>query len=236
MALTKCKECGNEISTKADSCPNCGAKAPKKTSLFTWFVLMLMLSIGYTLIQSPTNRTNYSAETSKTSSTEGAKVTKAPEIRLPTWSNRTSKDVMTNKFQAFASSPRAEAKTKMDFPYQDTEGWLGIGCDADSEWAYFGFTNQPNITDDETEDGYNLIETRIRWDDQVQNVVLVQTWGAKFLHFENHATAIERIASSNRVLLELNWHGQRSAHFEFTLRGSSRSIQELRSACAAEDP
>lgn len=26
MAMTKCKECGNEISTKADACPKCGAK------------------------------------------------------------------------------------------------------------------------------------------------------------------------------------------------------------------
>ncbi|MEN6475661.1 MAG: zinc-ribbon domain-containing protein [Syntrophaceae bacterium] len=26
MALKKCKECGNEVSTKADKCPHCGAK------------------------------------------------------------------------------------------------------------------------------------------------------------------------------------------------------------------
>lgn len=26
MTLLKCKECGNEISTKAESCPKCGAK------------------------------------------------------------------------------------------------------------------------------------------------------------------------------------------------------------------
>lgn len=38
MALIKCKECGNEISSKASSCPKCGAPAPKKTSLFTWII------------------------------------------------------------------------------------------------------------------------------------------------------------------------------------------------------
>jgi hypothetical protein len=26
MALKKCQECGNEVSTKADKCPHCGAK------------------------------------------------------------------------------------------------------------------------------------------------------------------------------------------------------------------
>lgn len=30
MALVKCKECGSEISTKAESCPKCGAKIKKK--------------------------------------------------------------------------------------------------------------------------------------------------------------------------------------------------------------
>lgn len=29
MALVKCKECGSEVSTKADACPNCGAKVKK---------------------------------------------------------------------------------------------------------------------------------------------------------------------------------------------------------------
>ncbi len=39
MALKKCKECAREISTKAESCPGCGARQPKQTSLFTWLVL-----------------------------------------------------------------------------------------------------------------------------------------------------------------------------------------------------
>jgi len=43
MALTKCKECGEQISTKADACPKCGAKLAKKTSAFTWLVLILII-------------------------------------------------------------------------------------------------------------------------------------------------------------------------------------------------
>ena len=31
MAMTKCKECGNEISTKAEACPKCGAKQVRTT-------------------------------------------------------------------------------------------------------------------------------------------------------------------------------------------------------------
>jgi hypothetical protein len=39
MALTKCKECGNEVSTTAKTCPKCGAKAPKKMGLFAKIAL-----------------------------------------------------------------------------------------------------------------------------------------------------------------------------------------------------
>lgn len=42
MALVKCKECGEKVSTKAKACPNCGAKPPKKTSFVTWGVLLII--------------------------------------------------------------------------------------------------------------------------------------------------------------------------------------------------
>lgn len=34
MALLTCKDCGGEISSEAKACPKCGAKPPKRTSLF----------------------------------------------------------------------------------------------------------------------------------------------------------------------------------------------------------
>lgn len=42
MALVKCKECGQEVSQKATSCPKCGAPIKKKTSLFTWIVAIVL--------------------------------------------------------------------------------------------------------------------------------------------------------------------------------------------------
>jgi len=49
MALTKCKECGEEISKKAEKCPKCGAPQKKKTSLFTWLVTIIVVlwAVGY---------------------------------------------------------------------------------------------------------------------------------------------------------------------------------------------
>ena len=47
MALIKCKECGNEISTTAKACPKCGAKI-KKTSIIAailWSVIFFFIAI-----------------------------------------------------------------------------------------------------------------------------------------------------------------------------------------------
>lgn len=47
MALVKCKECGNQVSTKAESCPSCGMKLPKKIGLLGWtFIILIVLPIS----------------------------------------------------------------------------------------------------------------------------------------------------------------------------------------------
>jgi len=40
VALTKYKEHSHEVSKETDKCPNCGAPIKKKTSFFTWLVLL----------------------------------------------------------------------------------------------------------------------------------------------------------------------------------------------------
>ena len=57
MALVICKECGEQVSTKAKTCPSCGAKPPKKTSIVTWMVLILILLGVYGAWQTESNLT-----------------------------------------------------------------------------------------------------------------------------------------------------------------------------------
>lgn len=47
MALTKCKECNEEISTKAEKCPKCGSPKKKQTSIFTWTILVVFILWGF---------------------------------------------------------------------------------------------------------------------------------------------------------------------------------------------
>lgn len=42
MAIKPCKECGAPVSDKAESCPMCGAKQPKETSVLTWICVGML--------------------------------------------------------------------------------------------------------------------------------------------------------------------------------------------------
>lgn len=241
MAIVKCKECGaNTLSTKAKSCPNCGAPTPKKTSMFTWFILIIILFFVYSSTKSSTTKTASTSNSSSvvaptetlkdSSKKEPAKVVK--DTPKPLWDTYTSRDEMTGNFSAYITSPIAFPLTKMDFPYRDVISWLAIGCNGKGEWAYLGFNSSPNITNDETRDGYNIIDTRIKWDDKVEDAQLTQDWGAKFIHFSQGKETISKIEKSNVLKVELHWHGQQPTYFEYTLNGSSMALAEIRAQCA----
>lgn len=236
MALIVCKECKNKVSDKAKTCPSCGAKVPKKTSLFTW-IIFIVFSIGlYTAVQIPKSNKRINSEpvnVNKQGSINSLKTDKAKKIvpPKPSWTVSTSKDKMTNKFSAYAASPIVFPTKRMSFPYNKVNSWMGVGCNSEREWAYLGFSHAPNLTKDETKDGYNLIVTRVKWDKQVENTVLTQDWGAKFIHFREDSFAIAKITSSSSMLLELHWHGQQPAYFDFTLNGSSKALEKIRALC-----
>ena len=120
----------------------------------------------------------------------------------------------------------------MGFPYHDVNSWMGVGCDADNEWVYLGFNDSPNLSKDTTESGYNLIKTRIKWDDNVEDVSLTQDWGAKFLHFKDDSVVTSKIAASSSALVELQWHGEQPTYFKYSLSGSSKAISEIREKCS----
>ena len=65
MALTKCKECGHDVSNKAKSCPKCGAPAPKRTSILTWIVAgILGLGVLSALFHLPSSQPSKQPKTS----------------------------------------------------------------------------------------------------------------------------------------------------------------------------
>jgi zinc-ribbon domain len=237
MALVKCKECGEQVSTGAKSCPKCGAKPPKKTSIVTWTIVIFTIFVGYALIQSPSAKTPSASASVPASAPSGAlrsEESSAP-VSKPQWRTSTSVDKMTGKRQVFATSPTVPPNETMEFPYRDVTAWMGVGCDGKSEWVFIGFSKAPNLTDTEAQSGgYSTFSTRIKWDESLQNVALTQEWGAEFLHFQDGRQGISKITASNSALLELKWYGQNHPYFNFPLDGAAASVTEMRKQCSAK--
>ncbi len=146
------------------------------------------------------------------------------------WKNSSSLDPMTNEMTWYAISPYVTSTSKMSFPYTGTEAWIGIGKDSKDEWVYIGFTKEPNLVNTKIGNGYDSVKIRIKWDDELTETTLTQTWGSKFLHFSNDHEIISRISKHNKVLIELEWYGSGKVYFEFPLSGSAKAIKTMRDA------
>lgn len=150
---------------------------------------------------------------------------------LGQWRVSSSADQMTGERSVYASSRRVSPTASMGFPYNDAEAWLGFGCNGRSEWAYVGFSDQPNLIGTDTESGYDTFITRVKWDNNVRNTGFLQTWGESFIHFRNDGRAIANMIASSTVRVELSWYGEGQVYFDFSLDGSSAAIGQARGSC-----
>src|SRR5690348_6510576 len=81
MAMTKCKECGAQISTKAEACPQCGAKH-KKSSGCALVVLIVLVVFVITIVAvngGSNNTGGHNVVASSTGSSGSTATAKAPD-------------------------------------------------------------------------------------------------------------------------------------------------------------
>jgi len=149
------------------------------------------------------------------------------------WTNSVSKDEMTSEEVVFATSPRVPPSREMEFPYKDTEAWVGYMCDGKNEWVYLGFSNTPNLSNTETGDGFNYFSTRLKWGDEVKKAPFSQKWGSSYINFSDGRDALKRLSSGSfdSLLLELDWYGNGVVYFKFSLDGAADAIAKARASC-----
>ena len=121
MAIKPCKECGGPVSDKAESCPQCGAKQPKKTGVLAWVGLVLIILTGIGMCAEETTKSN-SHQTTESKSLESNDMvkTEAPsqpvEQQKDKWEYNTTKDEMRGVETKFATIV-SENTVNFDFPY-----------------------------------------------------------------------------------------------------------------------
>ena len=113
--LTQCKDCGNQISKNAASCPNCGAKN-KRTSIVTWLVLIFIGIPILIAVFSGAGDDTATAQSQNLASSEDAAPIDTPPTAVANWDYSESVDQMRDTTTYFASNI---SKNSIDigFPY-----------------------------------------------------------------------------------------------------------------------
>lgn len=79
MAMTTCKECSAKISTKAEACPQCGAKRPKPTS---GCAMIMAIAIGLVFVAALSRGCSDDSSPSTSTTTSSSAPSRAPAAPL----------------------------------------------------------------------------------------------------------------------------------------------------------
>lgn len=86
MALSKCKECGHEISKKAKECPSCGSpQGPKQYSLGKLVIYGLMAWFLYAVFTADYSSSPSSSASSARSNPASPEAPAKPPLELQSW-------------------------------------------------------------------------------------------------------------------------------------------------------
>ena len=96
MPLRPCRECGQQVSDKAEKCPHCGIKDPGRRPTSTFGVLVILGVIFFGAVAISNNDSNKTATTEKTSSKE---IAPPPPACTADWQKCVDNEDLINHFR-----------------------------------------------------------------------------------------------------------------------------------------
>lgn len=134
MAMMKCRECGEKLSNKAKTCPNCGAPNKIKSHLMSFFLVVLMSGFAFSYY---TTETYYPSSSNVVSAAKSYKKGVTLDV---------SKVVADNRLVKYKFNGKNAVKSILKDPDSAKFGSLYLNKYADSEasWALCGYVNAKN--------------------------------------------------------------------------------------------
>lgn len=129
MALQKCKECGNEISSQASSCPKCGAPVKKSTKKPSGCLVLIIVLIAFIIYAKSGKNNNYEATDTTQNVTQEQPA--AHEKELPAESEKSPAPAQVRK--NWTSGAVKDEMTDADLPYAASVSLNG----ADFKFPYY---------------------------------------------------------------------------------------------------
>lgn len=218
MALKNCKECGHQVSDKADSCPQCGARIKK--GLPRWVVWVVFIFVFAAIIGSCQDKSNSSANNSAENSTLSSPESVQINNTSKNWSYESSNDEMRG---TKSSTAYTISKNKVDFAFPYSGGSnlsLMVRNKAGQKDVIITISKGQFLC--------GLIdgcEVNFKFDDgSVQSITMIgsDSHDSDILFVKYPKTTgavIGKIANSKKLIIEPKFYQEGSTQFTFDLTG-----------------
>lgn len=213
MSIKPCKECGAPVSDKAESCPMCGAKQPKVTSVLTWVCVGILGLAAIIWMYSDKALTASSGMVSTTQATE------SENVRPKNWQYETSKDEMRGIESRFATTVSANT-VDFDFPYNGGSKLILAlrkrGSDVDV---------MVSITKGQILCGVQNCEAAFKFDNsEVQSVTMSEpdnhSSDLLFIAYDKtESKIISQLKNSKKLVIEIPFYQEGRKQFTFDVSG-----------------
>ena len=213
MAIKPCKECGAPVSDKAESCPMCGAKQPKATSVLTWVCVGILGLAAIIWMYSDKTPSASSGGVSTTQATE------SENVKPKNWQYETSKDEMRGIESKFATTVSTNT-VDFDFPYNGGSKLILALRKRGSEVDVM-----VSVTKGQILCGIQNCEAAFKFDDgAVQSITMSEPDShASDLLFvaydKTESKIISQLKNSKKVVIEVPFYQQGKKQFTFDVSG-----------------
>lgn len=146
------------------------------------------------------------------------------------WKSGNDIDQLDGSITNYIYSRNSLPQNKMERPYHKVYSKIVLTCKNGKESAYFDFSLSPNLSNTTAKDGYNLINSRIKVDDEIFEIMITQNWGGNALFIEDR-NIINNITSGDSLILELYWYGNGKVIFKYDLNGNREPYLNMQKEC-----
>lgn len=210
MAIKQCKECGGQVSDKAKSCPQCGAKVVKQVP--KWIIIAVIFiacSWVYSVVSDKPNKSSTSVTTSSNQSQE------SKEVKKENWSYFSKNDEMRGIETKFAYNESINS-VDFDFPYSGgSKLTLILRKNSKNQDVLLSISKGQFIC------GMNECEAQFKFDDKpIQSITMSESdthqSDALFVAYDKtEDEIIKQIKLSKKLVVEVKFYQEGAKQFTF---------------------
>lgn len=156
-------------------------------------------------------------------------INKAKVKEKSLWTVTEKKDEFEGTINRFLISSKSFPNKSLDFPYENTNAVIGVGCQPKSYfWIYINF-NEVNLVGgefiDDKSEKYNL---RAKHNDQMVSISLEQQFGSKtlFVSEKYKNQFLEWLEKEEEIMVEFEHYGDGARYYKFKTTGFKTTFKK----------